>query len=220
MKYVRKLIVVPAERFEEMQTKLNRIEHEELPFDYASRQGKGAHNPVYMPETGDNNITANNSETTVIGEYPNSDAKPSLPKKLEIDAIASTVGKAHRHKAKELLKYIKQTGPNILSWKHNGEIMFHGKPVARSNIIDLVRNLMAKTPKSYSVYGQNEFESVLRELNVPLSLINNPKIRKNIQSLSMDDDNHASSPIESNLGNQGNGSKGKETEKKAKWISL
>ena len=100
MKYVRKLIVVPAERFEEMQTKLNRIEHEELPFDYASRQGKGAHNPVYMPETGDNNITANNSETTVIGEYPNSDAKPSLPKKLEIDAIASTVGKAHRHKAK------------------------------------------------------------------------------------------------------------------------
>ena len=55
--------------------------------------------------------------------------------------------------------------------------MYKGQIIKGSNIIDLMRSIMYKTRKISNLLGSVEFEEILKEMNVPLSLIGNVESR-------------------------------------------
>ena len=62
-------------------------------------------------------------------------------------------------------------------------LKINGQNIPGSNIIDLVRSMMHKTAKTSRYSGQDEFEKVLSNLNVPVSLIGNPVWRYRLNFL-------------------------------------
>ena len=129
------------------------------------------------------------------------------------------MGKPYRHKAKELLKLIKRTGPHTFTWTNDGEIINNGNLVKGSYIIDLIRCLMYKTCNGMNTVHE-ELKKLLNQMNVPLTLIGNVNSRAKLMGgLS----NNIKIKKESLLKkrNLGDGKRGRCSFKSTrKWISL
>ena len=118
------------------------------------------------------NNTDQDQTTTEQITTPSTNSINSTDTYMNIEDIARTLGKPYRHKAKEILKLI-----HIFTWTNTGEIVYKGQMIKGSNIIDLMRRIMYKTSKISNLLGSVEFEEILKEMNVPLSLIGNVESR-------------------------------------------
>ena len=178
MKYTRKFVLVPNERYEEMHRKL---EEQKLFSEKRSKlngnqtqQGSGevTENPLMSRSTVFDDVVKSDP---VVNKQPLMDIDSTRNNdKLDTEDIVGTLGKPYRHKARELLKLIQRTDPTVFTWTSSGEIKYNGQLIHGSNIIDLIRSVMYKT-KIHKPPGHLEFKHYLRQINVPLTLVGNLK---------------------------------------------
>lgn len=100
-------------------------------------------------------------------------------KELYYDSmILNSVPSRMRNHANNLLQILKNHS-NMLSWNEKGEISVHNRKYEHSNIGDLFNLLFTHNQKR--VKAQQEFLSVLHDMNVPKHLIKNKHLSmKNI----------------------------------------
>ncbi|GIX81311.1 uncharacterized protein CDAR_251131 [Caerostris darwini] len=93
------------------------------------------------------------------------------------DSITTKILKAapvrYLNTARNILDFIKEK-PSVLSWTPDGEIVYKGKHLHRTNIVKLVVDLLRNRKQSPA--GSKEFHLALKEMNVPASYIMNKKI--------------------------------------------
>ena len=188
MKYTKKFVLVPIDRYEDMQKKLQQqfLISEDMKVD-TKQVGLGEEQkrpPGIQPlkdlgrlTTEETKNTDQDQITTEQITTPSTNSINSTETYMNIEDIARTLGKPYRHKAKEILKLIQRIGPHIFTWTNTGEIVYKGQIIKGSNIIDLMRSIMYKTSKISNLLGSVEFEEILKEMNVPLSLIGNVESR-------------------------------------------
>ncbi|GIX84447.1 uncharacterized protein CDAR_620671 [Caerostris darwini] len=82
--------------------------------------------------------------------------------------------------AMNILEFIKEK-PSILSWTPDGEIVYKGKHLPRTNIVKFVVDLLHNR-KQFPA-DSKEFHLSLKEINVPTSYIMNKKYFQNISIL-------------------------------------
>ena len=185
MKYTKKLILVPSERYAELQKCMLQDHHgpERSPEGKIDSQlmGKGADNPE----------SKQSASMNLVEGPPQTGQQPYVKEKtdkhegedstaLKAEHIVASMGKPYRSKTKNLLDYLKQAGPGTLNWTSLGELVHKGQPIHGSNIIDLFRSSMHNVPLSLNMPGESNFKSILHELNAPLSLLGNKRWREGL----------------------------------------
>ena len=85
--------------------------------------------------------------------------------------LLENVPKAQRQKAKILIKHIKEN-PNI-SWNSEREMVYNGRRVPNSNIIDLVSDITRNRKRQVPATGWEEFAHALMERNIPREAVAN-----------------------------------------------
>lgn len=113
-------------------------------------------------------------------EYQKTDKKPSQTilevnnPKIDIEReVMRTVPKTLRSKATSLLERIRED-PNT-SWNDRGEFVYKGQPVAGSNIVDLVNDMM-RFRKKFLPHGRYDFARALRHSHIPQELVGNDRV--------------------------------------------
>lgn len=98
------------------------------------------------------------------------------PKRIDGEkAILESLEPQQRSDAKKLLELI---NPHV-SWSDDGELVYKSSVIPHSNITELLRDVL-KPPKSGDPAGWEEFSDALRETQVPVPLIRNPKRRRQV----------------------------------------
>ena len=97
--------------------------------------------------------------------------------------VLDTVPKSLRAKARRLIEHLKRN----VAWSDRGELVHEGVPIAGSNAVDLVHDLLRKR-KTDAPTGWRSLAKQLRTVNIPMELIGNAARRTYIQtdSLSLD----------------------------------
>lgn len=80
--------------------------------------------------------------------------------------ILDSVPKTSKGKAQRLLNKLRQN-KNVMYWNERGEMLYNGKPIAGTNIVDLVRDLMTDR-KNFQPSNRELFARGLARMNTPL----------------------------------------------------
>ena len=125
-------------------------------------------------------VTIKRSESPTHPDQPVGDGQP--PTNIEEEEeeeeavggedIAEYVPKAYKSKAQRLLRRLK-THPNF-SWNQRGEITWDGQVVPKTNLVDLVNDVLRKRKLFSPATGWETFAAALRDVNVPRELVGNP----------------------------------------------
>ena len=78
-----------------------------------------------------------------------------------------TVPKTMQAKARRLTEHLKRD----VAWTARGELIHEGVPVAGSNVVDLVNDLLRK--RNTDPTGWQPFSRQLRAINLPMVLVGN-----------------------------------------------
>ena len=189
MKFAKKIVLVPSERYEQMQMllekkKQEREEGEEGETRGSEQQGAGHLGSGYSHAM--QSISTPSTPYVNTGDStPNTVLKPrdTSQDTLEDIRIVDSVGKKFKNKAANLLAYVRSVSPDELTWNNRGEIVYNDKVITGSNIIDLFRSLMHNTANVPDIPGVEAFENVLHNLNVPITLIANNSWKKKLRGL-------------------------------------
>ena len=97
--------------------------------------------------------------------------------------VLDTVPKSLQVKARRLMEHLKRN----VAWSDRGELVHEGVPIAGSNAVDLVHDMLRKR-KTDAPTGWRSLAKQLRTVNIPMELIGNAARRTYIQtdSLSLD----------------------------------
>lgn len=99
-----------------------------------------------------------------------------------------------KHKATLLMDHIlKQPEDDLWSWNRRGELIFNGRVIGGSNMIDLMYDVL-KDRKMVEPTGWQYFLHVLRDANVPESLIMNKDRREILQQIKLKNIGASKSP--------------------------
>ena len=97
---------------------------------------------------------------------------PKLEKEEEVSSmeadVVNTVPKSLQAKARRLMEHLKRN----VAWNDRGELIHEGVPVAGSNAVDLVHDLLRKR-KTDDPTGWQSFARQLRAINIPMELVGN-----------------------------------------------
>ena len=94
---------------------------------------------------------------------------------MEADVV-NTVPKSLQAKARRLMEHLKRN----VAWNNRGELIHEGVPVAGSNVVDLVHDLLRKR-KTDDPTGWQSFARQLRVINIPMELVGNATRKAYIQ---------------------------------------
>ena len=97
---------------------------------------------------------------------------------IEADVV-DTVPKTMQAKAGSLMEHMKRN----ISWTARGELIHEGVPVAGSNVVDLVNDLLRK--RKTDPTGWQPFARQLRAMNLPMELVGNVARRDYIRQAAM-----------------------------------
>ncbi|GBL96915.1 hypothetical protein AVEN_228538-1 [Araneus ventricosus] len=118
-----------------------------------------------------------NVETTEIQEIATQENQE--PETVSEDVITTKILKSapvrYLNTVKNILDFLKDNH-SILSWTPEGEIVYKGQRIPRTNIVSLVTDLLRNRKKSPS--GFKEFQAALKEMKIPATYIVNRKIFK------------------------------------------
>ena len=90
-----------------------------------------------------------------------------------------TVPKTMQGKARRLMERLKRN----MSWTARGELIHEGVPVAGSNVVDLVNDLLRK--RKTDPTGWQPFARHLRAMNLPIELVGNVARRDYIRQATL-----------------------------------
>ena len=111
-----------------------------------------------------------NGTTSTSGDDSTSQVEDSQQDSVERDVLNS-VPKSLRNKAERLLSRLK-SNPEV-KWNELGELEYNGKTIKRSNLTDLVNDVLRKRRRPDPL-GWDVFANALRQVNVAQDLIGNP----------------------------------------------
>ena len=94
--------------------------------------------------------------------------------------VLDTVPKSLQAKARRLMEHLKRN----VAWSDRGELVHEGVPIAGSNAVDLVHDLLRKR-KTDAPTGWRSLAKQLRAVNIPMELIGNAARRTYIQTDSL-----------------------------------
>lgn len=103
----------------------------------------------------DENIPEHKEEAAVVSEIP----------------ILESVPRAYQHRARLLLKHMKEKTP--WSWNENLELIRNGVPVPGTNAIDIVNDLVRRRKNTQAPMGWFGVMQSLKATNVPREAIGN-----------------------------------------------
>ena len=103
------------------------------------------------------------AETGVAGAEG---AVGALSSGIEADVV-DTVPKTMQAKARRLMEHLKRE----VAWTARGELIHEGVPIAGSNVVDLVNDLLRK--RKTDPTGWQPFAQQLRAINLPMELVGN-----------------------------------------------
>ena len=84
-----------------------------------------------------------------------------------------------KSRAELLLQKFKQQG-DVINWNNRGELVYRGKEVKGSNMVDLVNDII-RNRKTSTPQGWGYFARGLADMNIPNELIQNSNRRRVIQ---------------------------------------
>ena len=91
---------------------------------------------------------------------------PATTSGIEADVV-DTFPKTMQGKARRLMEHLKRD----IAWTARGELIHEGVPVAGSNVVDLVNDLLRK--RKTDPTGWQPFARQLRAMNLPMELVGN-----------------------------------------------
>ncbi|GBO00875.1 hypothetical protein AVEN_226935-1 [Araneus ventricosus] len=179
MEYTKKIILVPEDRAEivdhlsDLDAKMqNILQRKDLPESEKANQYLQVLQKfikIHHPQQ--------KAETTEIQET--SITENQEPETVPEDVIAAKILKStpvrYLNTVKSIMDYLKDHH-SILSWTPEGEIVYKGQRIPRTNIVNLVTDLLRNRKKSPS--GFKEFQAALKEMDIPATYIVNRKIFK------------------------------------------
>ena len=114
-------------------------------------------------------VTVNESGTGAgAGVVEGAVGAPATSATSEIEAdVVDTVPKTMQAKARRLIEHLKRD----IAWTARGELIHEGVPVAGSNVVDLVNDLLRK--RKTDPTGWQPFARQLRAMNLPMELVGN-----------------------------------------------
>lgn len=89
---------------------------------------------------------------------------------LDVEVILSAIPKNFRTRARALMNHIVADPQQRIHWNAQGELIYHGEVIPGSHITDLLKNSQRQYKHSMPV-GQEEFQDGLKELNIPIGLV-------------------------------------------------
>ena len=90
--------------------------------------------------------------------------------RLDAEVILSTIPKNYRNRARALMNHITADPQQRLQWNERGELIYHDNVIPGSHITDLLKNYQIQYKHSQPV-GQKAFRDGLKELNIPIGLL-------------------------------------------------
>lgn len=86
--------------------------------------------------------------------------------------------------------------PGKVSWTKSGEVIINGQNIRGSHVFDLIKNVTSSHNVSVKPPGWEMFLKTLAELNVPLSIVPNMKVRDTISGFKTGFDSQSDTSIE------------------------
>ena len=110
-------------------------------------------------------------------------SKPDHPtdKKMDFSPQIALLPSAYRVRAQRLYNILEKHRPNSISWKETGEVIFgrHESPLEGSHLLDLIQHATTnRRRQNFIPTGWSHFFQVLRNLNVPMSVLNDDTQRE------------------------------------------
>lgn len=102
--------------------------------------------------------------------------------KILTQSILGSLPKSLQVKANSLLDILKLKG---VTWNENGNVIHEDNTIVGSNIIDLISAIMKSSKSSVEPVGWKNFAEILYKINVPRTLVVNPKLSKYIEDKSV-----------------------------------
>ena len=149
MKHSQKMILVPEEKYQALQSQRKDTVEENLKDRSSSSLSPG------------------------IEEESKKEDSKKLPE-LDSTVIISAVPKPWQNKARSLLRHITADASTDIRWDHRGTVSVNGLPIPNSHITDLINDVV-KPKKGFHPTGHKEFYDALLRMNVPLGLVWNSK---------------------------------------------
>ena len=195
MRYTKKLVLLPIEKYEQMQKMVSQQQNTEKKTPWTSGLNEGqagagipkndhAVVPLINQDTVSSMTSAVTDSSPILATSGSEDDAqqrqwPSSASISTIDDehILKAVGQKFRSKASNLLSYIQRMSPQDMSWNSRGELIYKGDTIKGSNIIDLIRTVMHNNSRALVIPGSKVFEQVLKDVNVPITLIGNTSWR-------------------------------------------
>jgi len=144
----------------------NQVLHKYLEFDRQRKERQPM--PVRVIPNAKEDVAANDVEPHTF-----------LQKEIQIeDEIIDSVPKTIRNKARLLVNKLKQD-KDVWFWNDRGELMYEGKPVQGTSIVDLLRDVMGDR-KRFQPYNWKVFSRGLARINTPLDWIGNENRKKTL----------------------------------------
>ena len=119
------------------------------------------------------------NESTKGSKTRDEDEEDTPIRRLEA-TVLDTVPKSLQVKARRLMEHLKRN----VAWSDRGELVHEGVPIAGSNAVDLVHDLLRKR-KTDAPTGWRSLAKQLRTVNIPMELIGNAARRTYIQTDSL-----------------------------------
>lgn len=105
------------------------------------------------------------------------DVKPIVD--VDKEVIDATIGRWKRQ-AENNLKIIKDND-SLLSWSPDQQLIYKGRIVPHTNIVDLITDLTNESP--LRPYGHELFYQALNEMNFPINFIKNKYVKFSLKKL-------------------------------------
>ncbi len=105
-----------------------------------------------------------------ITEEQPQEEEPETIDEIETD-IMDSVPATMKSRARQLIKKLKGS-KNVIGWNKQGQMMFKGRPIPGTNIVDLVNDSLRQR-KSFNPEGWELFSKALGHLNVPEGVVRN-----------------------------------------------
>jgi hypothetical protein len=162
MKHTQKVVIIPIEKYERMEAKINSMEQLSPTSNSNHSESKQVevNREDSKPNIANPDESVDSTEVTSLPKIQTSNEKEQewvqyFPKKQQF-------------KASLIFKYIKHNA--VLGWDSLGELTVKGNSVKGSHIVDLVKDILS-SKKHNKLIGFNEFYSNLQ--NIPISLVKN-----------------------------------------------
>ena len=173
MKYTKKLILVPSERYAELQKCFLKSQQNDLSEVMETQTGKGVNDAKSSPTIRTTEVPPRITTPERSLEVKANNHAQDHSDVLKPEHIVAAMGKPYRSKTKNLLDYLNHADPNILKWTKKGELLHNGQIIPGSNVIDLFRSAMHGISNGLNIPGVNILENILHESNAPISLLGN-----------------------------------------------